>query len=159
MSSKIRIKYGPVEVEYEGSEAFLKEELPELLKAVSELHSRSEFTSTVKVNGKSSTSDGDNSIQGTTGTLAAKLSVKSGPELVLASAAHLFFVMCKPSFARQELINEMKSANTYYKQTYINNLSSSLKNLVKEGKLMENSKGVYSLSANTQKELRARLDQ
>ncbi len=34
MTSKIRIKLGPIEVEYEGSESFLKEELPYLLAAV-----------------------------------------------------------------------------------------------------------------------------
>jgi hypothetical protein len=35
MTSKIRIKLGAIEVEYEGSEQFLKEELPQLLTAVS----------------------------------------------------------------------------------------------------------------------------
>ena len=33
-ASKIKIKMGPLEVEFEGSEAFLKAELPDLLAAV-----------------------------------------------------------------------------------------------------------------------------
>lgn len=41
MTSKIRIKMGPIEVEYEGSENFLKEELPELLGTVSNLYKES----------------------------------------------------------------------------------------------------------------------
>lgn len=41
MTSKIRIKLGPVEVEYEGNEAFLKDELPDLLSAVARLHKES----------------------------------------------------------------------------------------------------------------------
>ena len=41
MTSKIRIKLGAIEVEYEGSEQFLKEELPQLLTAVSELYAKS----------------------------------------------------------------------------------------------------------------------
>jgi hypothetical protein len=41
MASRLKIKIGPVEVEYEGEEKFLKEELPALLKAVSNLHKAS----------------------------------------------------------------------------------------------------------------------
>lgn len=40
-TSKIRIKLGAIEVEYEGSESFLKEELLALLSAVSDLYQRS----------------------------------------------------------------------------------------------------------------------
>jgi hypothetical protein len=39
--SKIRIKLGDIEVEYEGAESFLKDELPALLNAVSKLHHES----------------------------------------------------------------------------------------------------------------------
>ena len=41
MTSKIRIKLGPIEVEYEGTESFLKEELPQLLEAVANLYKQS----------------------------------------------------------------------------------------------------------------------
>jgi len=40
-TSKIKIKLGAIEVEYEGSESFLKEELPQLLSAVSDLYAKS----------------------------------------------------------------------------------------------------------------------
>ena len=45
MTSKIRIKMGFIEVEFEGSEQFLKEELPDLLTGVSQLHSKSSLAS------------------------------------------------------------------------------------------------------------------
>lgn len=38
MSSKLRIKIGDVEIDYEGTEEFLKQELPQLLKTAMELH-------------------------------------------------------------------------------------------------------------------------
>ena len=40
MNTKLRIKMGAVEVEYEGSDDFLKKELPGLLKAVLALHAK-----------------------------------------------------------------------------------------------------------------------
>jgi hypothetical protein len=41
MTSKIKIKMGAIEIDYEGSEEFLKEELPSLLKTVSDLYKSS----------------------------------------------------------------------------------------------------------------------
>jgi len=38
MDCKIRIKLGEIEVEFEGSEAFLKRELPDLVRMGSELY-------------------------------------------------------------------------------------------------------------------------
>ena len=37
----MRIKMGPIEIDYEGSEDFLKQELPAILTAVSTLHKES----------------------------------------------------------------------------------------------------------------------
>ena len=155
MNSKIRIKLGPIEVEYEGSEAFLKEELPQLLKAVSDLYSKSNLVKEFNPDGGTPPPSG--TLQGTTGTIAAKLAVKQGPDLILAAAARLSFVLGKSAFSRQEIIDEIKSANAYYKKSYLANLTQSLNNLMKDGKLLEPSTGTYSLSATTQADLKARL--
>lgn len=157
MTSKIRIKLGPIEVEYEGSETFLKEELPQLLSAVSELYSRSNIPKDVNPDGNPPASPSGGTLQGTTGTIAAKLTVKQGPDLILAAAARLHFVVGKQTFSRQEIIDEMKSATAYYKKTYLSNLTGYLNNLMKDGKLLEPSSGTYSLSASTQTDLKARL--
>lgn len=162
MTSKIKIKLGPLEVEYEGSEEFLKKELPELLAAVSQLYKESGANlahtpsptpqpSAVQNNGDES------SVVGTTTTLAAKLSVASGPDLALAAAARLMLGLSQASFTRDQLLTEMKTATSYYKSSYSNNLSSTLATLVKSGKFLESAKDVYALSAKTKQELETRL--
>lgn len=154
MSSKIRIKVGDIEVEYEGAEDFLKKELPELLKTVTSLHSIANSPGT---SGTGFTPKGD--VKLTTANIAAKLSCSSGPDLVIAACAHLHFVQKSETYDRKTILKEMKKATSYYKSTYSNNLSKSLKNLVQDDKLIEPSTNVFSLHANTLKELHARLSQ
>lgn len=158
MSSKLRIRIGEVEIDYEGTEEFLKQELPTLLKTAMELH---------KAAGPASGGRGDNSAVGakgkvtvptlTTGTIAARLKAKSGPTLLMAAAAHLTFVATKATFSRQDLLTEMQSATSYYRKSYSNNLSKYLSGAVTEGKLQESAKNVYALSADTKDELESQL--
>jgi hypothetical protein len=166
-TSKIKIKLGAIEVEYEGSESFLKEELPQLLSAVSDLYTKSRSaldTSASEPNAQSNSLGGSNSssgdkakFQATTGSIAAKLNCKSGPDLVMAAAARLTLVLDVPTFARQKIIDEMKTATAYYKASYVSNLSVSLNTLVKDGKLNEPSQGTYALTAASLKDLEPRL--
>jgi hypothetical protein len=159
MTSKIRIKLGAIEVEYEGSEQFLKEELPQLLTAVSELHAKSAALNDTAVGTPANPAQTvvAGALQGTTGTIASKLAVKQGPDLILAAAARMTFVLAKPTFTRQEIIDEIKTASAYYKRTYLNNLSQYLNNLMKDGKLLEPSTETFFLSATAQADLKARL--
>ncbi|WP_444906096.1 hypothetical protein ACJJIR_15995 [Microbulbifer sp. SSSA008] len=170
MDSKIKIKMGPIEIEYEGSEAFLKEELPALLSAVSDLYKESGVTETTvnadpapapspASSGGTVTEKTTSSLQATTGTVAARLGVKSGPELVLAAAARLTLSLGVESFSRAQLQEEMKSASPYYKQTYAKNLTGTLTRLLKDGKLFETAKNTYSLSASQRSSMEARLAQ
>src|SRR4030067_2424975 len=71
----------------------------------------------------------DSSLQLTTGTIAARFNVKTGPDLVLAAATHLVLIKGKQSFNRQQIIDEIKSASSYYKQSYLNNLRVRLKSI------------------------------
>ena len=148
MESKIRIKLGPIEVEYEGSETFLKKELPDLIKTVTELAKTSQITGQVNL--------GD-AFQLTTSSIAAKLSCSKGPDLVIAAAAHLSFVQKVDVFSRKQLLNDMKSASGYYKSSYRDNLSSYLKTLLKTHKLTEPTRGHYSLDASESKSIGGRL--
>ena len=152
---------GAIEIEYEGSEQFLKDELPALLSAVSELYKSS--ASLMQTNSNNSPAEvftgniSEQKIQGTTATLAAKLGGGSGPELLMSAAARIHFVLGKDKFHRKELADEIKSANNYYKTTYRSNMTALLNGLVKAGKLMESSKDNYSLSADSLKNLGAQL--
>ncbi|WP_316893612.1 hypothetical protein [Ralstonia mannitolilytica] len=164
--SKIKIKLGAIEVEYEGSETFLKEELPSLLSAVSDLYEKSQLEGAEQrkwdgVSPASSIKDGEGAskptLQSTTNTIAARLQVKTGPDLVLAAAIRLTLAEGLHTFSRQRLLDEIRSATQYFRATHLNNLTRTLHSLVKDGKFNEPSKGQYALTASAQQELEARL--
>lgn len=160
-TSKIRIKLGAIEVEYEGSEAFLKEELPQLLAAVSDLHAKSGGSPlTQDIPGSSDASaqgTGGKKIEATTASIAARLQVKSGPELIMAAVARITFALGQDVCSRQNITQEMKSAASYYKKTYLSNLSNYLDVLVKDKKLNELSSGNYALTAAARADMESRL--
>lgn len=166
MSSKIKIKIGQIEIEYEGSEEFLKEELPALLGAVTELyketgahpapiHAHSTTVTQNFENGASkSSSSGD---FGTTNSISAKLGAKTGTELALAAAARLVLGMGQEQFTRKQLLQEMQNGTQYYKSSYGSNLSKTLKTLVGDHKFIERAKDTYALKADVVASLEARL--
>jgi hypothetical protein len=160
VESKIRIKMGSTEVEYEGSETFLKEELLSLLSELLRLQKENANITGSQFNlpnSGSNISGSQGSIQGTTKTIAAKLACNSGPDLVIAAAAHLTFVAGSHTFSRQNILDEMKTASGHYKKNFSNNLTSYLQNLVKADKLFESAKDAYSLSDTSKRELEAKL--
>jgi hypothetical protein len=158
VSSKLRIRIGEVEIDYEGTEEFLKQELPQLLKTAMELH---------RASGGSSSGASDESEGGaaaarkvayhTTRSIAAKLGVKSGSELLIAAAAHLALVKGTETFTRQELLSEMQSATSYYKSSYSPNLTKYIKTALKKGLLAENGKNLYALTATARTDLEKKL--
>ena len=148
---------GAIEVEYEGSEQFLKEELPELLSAVSKLYKSSALEANNAATGSDAGSSKSTEVVGTTGTLAAELGGDTGPDLVMSAAARLTFVLRKEKFTRKEILDEMKSASSYYKTSYAGNLTATLNRLVKDKKLMAPATDTYSLSAGSKKSLGAKL--
>ncbi|MBC7752574.1 MAG: hypothetical protein H7Z73_12845 [Candidatus Saccharibacteria bacterium] len=161
-TSKIKIKLGAIEIEYEGSETFLKEELPQLLTAVSDLYAKSHTTFVSDLNSTSIAEQSGNinqieNFEATLTTIAAKLNVKSGPELVLASVARRTFCLAEERVTRENIIIEMKLAPSYYNQSYTGNLTPTLLRLVKSGKLKEPSQNVYTLTADTRRELEISL--
>lgn len=157
MTSKIRIKLGAIEIEYEGSESFLKEELSDLLAAVAKLYKESGPPPETPNPPPNLGSVGTPIAQGTTATIAAKLAVKSGPDLILAACARMTFVSGQTSFTRKQISDEMKGATGYYKKTYFNNLSGYLEQLVKDQKLVEPASGTFALSIPTRTALEKQI--
>lgn len=167
MTSSIRIKLGPIEVEYEGSEEFLKEELPELLSAIAELHRASGLGASPSPPGEATegsvpppTAGGTavTTLSGmTTGTIAARLKAKSGRGLITAAAAKLELVDGKSNYTRQQLLEEMQTASGYYKQSYRKSLTSYLHGAVKADLLREVSKDTYALASAESENLRGKL--
>ncbi len=157
MSSKLRLRIGEVEIEYEGAEEFLKQELPALLKTAMELH---------KAAGPTRTTNNDANKQNkqktalpalTTTSIAAKLSASEGSELLLAAAARLTIIANKETFSRQELLTEMQSASGYYKKSYSKNLSKYINTVLADQKLTETAKNVFALSAKARSDLESKL--
>jgi hypothetical protein len=157
MTSKLRIKVGEVEIDVEGSEDFLKAEVPILLKAAMDLAKAAPAATNAPNRPSGTTPPGDPNLSGTTTTIAAKLSVNTGPKLLIAAAAHLTLVARKETFTREDLLEQMRGASRYYKNSYGSNLSQSLATAISQGNLIENTRNVYALSAKARAELEAKL--
>lgn len=158
LSSKIRLKVGEVEVEYEGDISELKEHLAELLKTVSEINvperawpaaAEVDMQDAAPIKGKKT------ALEGTTNSIASSISCNSGSDLIKAASLQLTLVQGKEKFTRQELIAEMKTS-TYHKSTYVGNMSSYLKNLFKDF-LNEASKDTFSIKPTALEKYRSQI--
>jgi hypothetical protein len=147
LESKIRIRMGDLEVEYEGSEDFLRKELPAILHTVAGLHASGDAKG-VQGRGASPKHPALSVRHGSlsTSVVATKLGGQTGGDLALAAAAKLVLADESESFSRDVLLKEMRSAKSFFKATYSKNLSGYIKNLVKAGRLNELGNEHYALS-------------
>ncbi len=151
--SKIRIRVGDIEIEFEGSEEFIKEQIPELLQEIADM--KGPF---IKEEAEEmSTDEHQKFIDLSVETIAEKIGVKTGKELVVATAAYLTFAKNLPSFSRREILNAMKDASHHYQKNYSKNLSRYLQPLLRDGVLNQTSSGTYALSAAARKELEQKI--
>ena len=166
--AKIRIKVGSMELEYEGDPSFLTGGIEALLTTMGGLASQvPEETPLPEVAAPVPPANGNGNSGGapagsgqftfSTNTIAAHLGAKGGPELVICAMAELELVQGKASSTRQEVIAEMKNATTYFKQTMVSNLTSSLSGLVKAKRINQIAKDTYALSATERKQVEAKV--
>jgi len=158
--SKIRIKLGKLEIKFEGSESFLEnhiQNLVELLASVTPIESESEIEEEESELLEEKESSKTKKIDMSTSTIANKLGAASGRDLVLAACAHLHLVKGHEKYERKNILAEMKTATSYYKKTYTNNLTAMLQRLVKSGELNEIGENVYALEAKKAKGLESSL--
>ena len=117
MAVKLRVKVGSIELDYEGSEDWLKEGLPNLITNVSELQRlpgsmAGGFPPPENAGGKSSgqlPSNGTSDFQMSVENVSHKINAKEGTDLIRAAAAYLTLVERKNTFSRKELLDAMKS--------------------------------------------------
>jgi hypothetical protein len=167
MTSKIRIKLGTLEVDYEGPEEFLKQDLPSFLKNLAELQPILAPSPKSKAPGNGEGGDGSGSESNGSGgeetsdlsveSIAAKLGANSGPDLILAAAACLTFSKKQKNYSRKDLLTEMKLATGYYKSSYSKNLSAYLKTLLADSKLNQGADSKYALPAPARDEILPKL--
>lgn len=164
MASRLRIKMGHIEFEYEGDAQFDAEAIKDLFSHLESLvgvtpvaafENTSEPVATSQPNNTGRAGEG--TLNFSPNTIAAKMAVSTGPDLLLAAAAYLQLVTGEDSFKRQDLHNTMKSAKTYYKANMGGNLSKMIAALVSSGRLNELANNEFSLSASELASVRGRL--
>ncbi len=161
--ARVRLKIGQLEVEYEGASSFLQADLLNLMEKIVgfyDEHKAAIPADSPPDNGAGTGGGGPlDGFDHSTNTIAAYLNASTGPELIIAAAAHLSMVMKNGTFNRKDISDEMKSATTYYKDSMLGNLTASLNSLVKAKRLNQSAKDTYALSANETKTLEAKLAQ
>ena len=165
MPTKLKIKMGHIEFEYEGDAVYDNE-------AVKDLFSHMESLMVLAPTGAFDTPlppsvNGDASAGGETGeiatlgmnTVAARLEAKSGPDLVMCAAAYLQICQGRPTFARRELSKAMQDATNYYNAGMNKNLSNFLKTLTTGKRLNSLAEDKMSLAASEIGSMKAKLAQ
>ncbi len=156
--ARIRIKLGQIEIEYEGDAKFLKADLLETVKQVLDLqktHPAAAAASAPPAAQVGGASGGE--INYSTDTIATMLGANSGPEVVIAAAAHLHFVKGNTTFTSKEISTEVRTATSHFKKSFLSNLRTILKSLTKRQRLRLGSAGTYSLSGSETQKLKAKL--
>lgn len=157
---RIRLRIGQLEVEYEGAPAFLEGELLGMMKKFVTFYKEHggaiPAEPPIKHGAPHPTGSGS-ALDHSTNTIATLLGAKSGPDLILAAAAHYTLVLGKDRFTRRDLLGEMQTASSFYKATYNNNLTKYLERLVRADRLRLVAQDTYALSASEKQALEAKL--
>lgn len=160
---KVCMKAGALEVEYEGQSDFLNENFFSLFEKFVDITKKNPKITEMPqgaAGSNNSSSDPAELAEMSTNTIATILQAKTCGGLAMAAAARLGVVEAKPKFKRQEIIDEMKTATTFYRNTYSGgNLTSALGTLVKGKRLLLQGTDEYALSAQELKELGDKLAQ
>lgn len=166
-SARIRLKVGTMELEYQGDPSFLTGGIEALLVTMGDLSLKvpaeppvlTETTERVQpemgVSDNTAVNRGKYSFS--TSTIASHLVVKTGPELIICAMAHLEIVQGKSSSTRNEILNEMKGATTYYNSGISSNMSKYLASLTKAKRINQISKDTYALGSTERKQVEAKV--
>jgi hypothetical protein len=152
--TRLAIKYGDIEIEYDGPEEFLKNELAGLIKAVASLAA----PPAAKLPGGAGTGDvgqpADEKMS--VSTIAQKLSVSNGPDLIAAAALSLVSGG-NGAFTKRQLRDRIREATTFFRSTYANNFDNYVKVLVRKGRLNHTGADNYSLPDKERVALNSRI--
>ena len=166
MPSKLKIKMGHIEFEYEGDAQFDKDAIKDLfthLESLVGVTPAAAFESTPPAAdhpgaGIAGSEGGNHELSNlAANTVAARLSVKTGSDLAIAAAATLQLSQGQDSFTRKQLLEAMQSAKTYYKTSMGSNLSKALDVLISSKRINSLSNNEMSLSAAEVASLKGKL--
>lgn len=159
--AKIYFKFNKLEVKYEGEPSFLKEDIFSLMEQTIGLYVKNSavlpaapsLDKSEKIGKSNESPVPDLSID----TIASHFDAKQGPELMMAAAMYLTFFRNKSIFSRQDILDTIKEASNYYKESMGGNMTASLSRLVKKKRLNGHSGGNYALSATEKKKMEGEL--
>lgn len=153
--TKLVLKCGDIEIDYDGPEDFLKEELPKFIQVVATL--RGAKIAAPPTQGAAAPTPAQLSGDLSVSTAAQKLSVANGPDLIVAAA--LSFVSAgSATFTKKQLRDRIRDAKSYYKSSYSNNFDNYINRLVKNGRLNHTSGDNYALPAGELTTLNAKIN-
>lgn len=156
--SRIRIVLGALEVEYEGEQSFIEDSLIRLTEDLLALSAKVPLASPpVSPADRGAPPPSGEGLNATTNTVAQIISAKTGSDLALAAVARINIVKGQPTAPRADILEEMKQASTYYKDTYASNLSAYLDTLVKTKRINLVARSTYALAASERGRLAAMI--
>ena len=159
MTSRVRIKAGPVEFDYEAETELSVTDIKDLFSHIETLFKVPVLAEGGQVHAspEQSKTNVNGSIQKLhINSIATKLGAKTGADVALAAAAALQIFDQKDTFTRAELLDMMKKGTLHYKDNMSSNLSAIIKSMLGP-KLNQISDGVYSLTNDSYQELVGKL--
>lgn len=163
-ASKIRIKIGTMELEYEGDSAFLEGGIETLLETMGELARKvppqeierePAVITSIAPKPETELPPTSSNVSFTTSTLAAYTDAKTGPDLALCAMATLQLSKGETACTSAMILAEMKTATGYWKSTMSGNNAASLKGMARSKKINEVANGKYALSSGELKRFEA----
>lgn len=142
--ARIRIKASSLEIEYEGEQDFIENRLLDLAEALSSLNPPTQNPGS---DYRQQSLPELASRELSTNTLAQLISSKTGSDLALSAIAKINLIKRNATATRSDILDEMKEATTYYKESYASNLTSYLDTLVRSKKVNLVSRSTYALAA------------
>lgn len=152
--AKLTLKYGEISIDYDGPEEFLKEQLAGIVDAVSKLKDLA--PSTKPADGKRDQSTPLGQTKVSVSTIAHKLGVKSGPDLI-AVAAYSLALSGTPAFKKKALRDRAREVKTLWKKSYANNFDNYVNRLVSGGRLNHVGGDEYAIPQTEQTSISSRL--
>jgi|HubBroStandDraft_1064217.scaffolds.fasta_scaffold221535_2 hypothetical protein len=149
MTSRIKLKLGDLELEYEGEAKTLTSELPKLLKVLSEIQAKN------PTEHRAPHSRGKLGQLSVT-TVAQKLNAHKLPDLILAGAFTLT-QRGSGTFEKRELRKEIRGATGFYKDAMRTNFEKALTRLAKTGRITHSGGENYALPPSEHESIAGRL--
>jgi hypothetical protein len=159
-TAKVRVKFGNLEVDYEGDQAFVHDGLFGLIADVVALSKQLPKASGRDIPPEapgSADNGGFGSGSLTMSTIAAHLQPDGQQELIMCALAKLQIIDGKMKAEKPEILAEMKHATGYFKAAMTRNFARDLKRMIKGKKINEVSSEVYSLTASSRQELESKI--